>query len=119
MILITKDTSNNATQGYGQVHHIALRVKDKDGLDKWIEKFDKEDLRHSGYIDRFYFKSLYVRLGYILFEIATDGPGFMQDEPYETLGEKLALPPFLEPKREYIESVVKPFNTKRNKNEKE
>ena len=50
----------------------------------------------------------------ILFEWATDGPGFMGDEPYETVGEKLSLPPFLENKREYIESVVRPINTVRS-----
>ncbi len=52
-------------------------------------------------------------LGHILVELATDEPGFMGDEPYETLGEKLSLAPFLENRREYIESVIKPFNTKR------
>ncbi len=50
----------------------------------------------------------------ILFEFATDGPGFANDEPYETLGEKLALPPFLEPKRAEIEKMVRPINTKRS-----
>ena len=46
-------------------------------------------------------------------ELATDEPGFMGDEPYETLGESLSLPPFLEAKRDYIESVIKPFDTQR------
>ena len=49
-----------------------------------------------------------------LFEFATDGPGFMGDEPYETLGEKLSLPPFLESKREHIESLVRPIDTVRS-----
>ena len=57
-------------------------------------------IRNSGEIDRFYFRSLYFREpNGILFEIATDGPGFATDEPMATLGEKLALPPFLEPRR--------------------
>jgi glyoxalase family protein len=49
-----------------------------------------------------------------LFEFATDGPGFMGDEPYETLGEKLSLPPFFEPKRDQIEKLVRPINTVRS-----
>ena len=53
----------------------------------------------------------------ILFEFATDGPGFMGDEPYETLGEKLSLPPFLEPKREEIEKLVRPIDTVRSTKE--
>ena len=69
----------------------------------------------SGYVDRFFFESLYARVApQILFEFATDGPGFMGDEPYETLGEKLSLPPFLESKREQIEKVVRPIDTVRS-----
>jgi glyoxalase family protein len=64
----------------------------------------------SGPVDRFYFRSLYFREpNGILFEIATDGPGFDSDEPIETLGEKLALPPFLEPRRAQIELKLKPL----------
>ncbi|MER1990476.1 MAG: ring-cleaving dioxygenase, partial [Solibacillus isronensis] len=59
--------------------------------------------------------SLYARVAPgILFEWATDGPGFMGDEPYETVGEILSLPPFLENKRDYIESVVRPIDTVRS-----
>ena len=53
----------------------------------------------------------------ILFEFATDGPGFMGDEPYETLGEKLSLPPFLEPQRAAIEKMVRPIDTVRSAKE--
>lgn len=60
-----------------------------------------------------YFEALYARIGHILIEVSTDGPGFMGDEPYETLGESLALPPFLEPQRAYIESEIRPFDTSR------
>jgi glyoxalase family protein len=64
----------------------------------------------SGPVDRFYFRSLYFREpNGILFEIATDGPGFASDEPAESLGEKLALPPFLEPRRAAIEAKLKPL----------
>ena len=64
----------------------------------------------SGPVDRYYFRSLYFREpNGILFEIATDGPGFTADEPLETLGERLALPPFLEPRRAEIEAGLKPL----------
>lgn len=64
----------------------------------------------SGVIDRFYFKSLYFRISNgILFELATDEPGFTADEPLESLGEKLALPPFLEPQRAQIEAGLLPI----------
>jgi glyoxalase family protein len=64
----------------------------------------------SGEVERYYFRSLYFREpNGILFEIATDGPGFTADEPLESLGEKLALPPFLEPKRAQIEAGLKPL----------
>ncbi|HLS66295.1 MAG TPA: ring-cleaving dioxygenase, partial [Pseudogracilibacillus sp.] len=69
----------------------------------------------SGHVDRFYFESLYARVTpHILFEFATDGPGFMEDEPYEKLGEKLSLPPFLEKNREEIERTVRPLDTVRS-----
>lgn len=113
--LIVKEDHNqaNGQQGYGEVHHVAIRVPDREALTYWQTVLEEDGLRHSGYVDRFYFESLYVRVGYILFEFATDGPGFMGDEPYETLGERLSLPPFLESKREMIESAVRPFDTTR------
>jgi glyoxalase family protein len=95
------------------VHHVAFRLAHHDSLAVWQEVFDNLGLANSGYVDRYYFESLYVRIGHILFELATDEPGFMGDEPYETLGESLSLAPFLENRREYIEGVIKPFNTKR------
>jgi glyoxalase family protein len=64
---------------------------------------------NSGLVDRYYFKSLYFRISRgILFELATDGPGFATDEPLATLGEQLALPPFLEPRRREIDANLKP-----------
>ncbi|SFE01763.1 glyoxalase family protein [Lentibacillus persicus] len=105
----------NAQQGYGTVHHSAFRVEDRSVLEEWIERMDKFGFRTSGYVNRFYFESLYVPVApQILFEFATDGPGFMGDEPYETLGEALALPPKLEPKREQIEEFVRPIDTVRS-----
>jgi glyoxalase family protein len=64
----------------------------------------------SGPVDRFYFRSLYFREpNGVLFEIATDGPGFTADEPLEALGKRLALPPFLEARRKEIEAGLKPI----------
>jgi glyoxalase family protein len=69
----------------------------------------------SGYVNRHFFESLYARVApQILFKFATDGSGFMGEEPYETLGGKLSLPPFLEPKREQIEELVRPIDTVRS-----
>lgn len=107
------DTSSQAQQGYGEVHHVAFRVKDHAALAHWAAKYRQLQIGNSGLVDRFYFEALYARIGHILIEISTDGPGFATDEPYETLGEKLALPPFLEGKREEIEAMVRPFNTTR------
>ncbi|WP_017473559.1 ring-cleaving dioxygenase [Amphibacillus jilinensis] len=102
-------------QGYGTVHHVAFRVADREALQEWIDYLPEFGLQTSGYVNRHFFESLYARVApQILFEWATDGPGFMGDEPYETLGEKLSLPPFLEPKREQIESVVRPIDTVRS-----
>ncbi len=65
-------------------------------------------------IDRYYFRSLYFREpGRILYEIATDGPGFAVDEDAATLGESLVLPPFLEPRREEIVAGLRPLDTSR------
>lgn len=102
-------------QGFGTVHHAAFRVEDRAALEEWINKLNRLEIPNSGFVDRFFFQSLYVRVSRgILIEFATDGPGFMGDEPYETLGEKLSLPPFLESKREYIESQVRPIDTVRS-----
>ncbi|SDM47529.1 glyoxalase family protein [Fictibacillus solisalsi] len=99
--------------GRGGVHHVAFRVHDEEELKKWIEKVQNAQFPNSGFVDRFYFKSLYFReLNGILFELATDGPGFATDEDLEHLGESLALPPFLESKRQEIEARLKPLDTK-------
>jgi glyoxalase family protein len=99
-----------ARQGAGGVHHVAFRTPDDAQYDAWAQRLNELDVRNSGAIDRFYFRSLYFREpNGILFEIATDGPGFASDEPMETLGEKLALPPFLEPRRAEIEAGLKPL----------
>jgi len=107
-----------ASQGFGTVHHTAFRVDDRSVLQEWIGHMESFGFQTSGFVDRFFFGSLYTRVApQILFEFATDGPGFMGDEPYETLGEKLSLPPFLEPKRSQIEKLVRPIDTVRSTKE--
>ncbi len=99
-----------AVQGAGAVHHVAFRTPDDAQYDAWAERLNKLRIPNSGKVDRFYFRSLYFREpGGVLFEIATDGPGFAADEPEDKLGEKLALPPFLEPRRKEIEAGLKPL----------
>jgi glyoxalase family protein len=99
-----------ARQGAGAVHHVAFRTPDEAQYHAWARRLTELGIPNSGEIDRFYFRSLYFREpNGILFEIATDGPGFATDEPMEALGEKLALPPFLEPRRAEIEKGLKPI----------
>jgi len=98
-----------ARPGAGGVHHVAFRSNDAD-YDAWAETLNTLGIPNSGKVDRYWFRSLYFREpNGILFEIATDGPGFATDEPMETLGEKLSLPPFLEGKRQQIEASLRPL----------
>ena len=98
-----------AQQGAGSVHHVAFRIPDAD-YETWADRLNQVRLPSSGPVDRFYFRSLYFREpNGILFEIATDGPGFATDESLEALGEKLSLPPFLEGRRKEIEANLKPL----------
>ena len=95
--------------GAGGAHHVAFRIPDAD-YHAWAERLQSLRLPSRGPVDRFYFRSLYFREpNGILFEIATDGPGFATDEPLETLGEKLSLPPFLEAQRPQIEAGLRPL----------
>ena len=96
--------------GRGGAHHVAFRTPTDATYDQWAERLTALGVPNSGKIDRFYFRSLYFREpNGILFEIATDGPGFHADEPIETLGERLSLPPFLEKRRAEIEAGLKPL----------
>lgn len=96
--------------GAGGVHHIAFRTPDEAEQTEWQHRLRRANLATSDLIDRFYFRSLYFREpNGILFEIATDGPGFTSDEDPAHLGERLALPPFLEPRRRQIEAGLRPL----------
>jgi len=99
-----------ARQGAGGVHHVAFRTPD-DAYDAWAERLNTLGIRNSGKVDRYWFRSLYFREpNGILFEIASDGPGFAVDEDQATLGEKIVLPPFLEPERAAIVANLKPID---------
>jgi len=105
------DSKYRGNDGAGGVHHVAWRVRDDAELQAWQKHLESHGYRTSGQVERHYFQSLYFRIpGGILFEIATDGPGFAADgEDPAHLGESLALPPFLEPHRGKIEKNIKPL----------
>ena len=99
-----------AVQGAGAVHHVAYNIP-LDAYDLWADRLKELRIPNSGKVDRYWFKSLYFREpNGILFEIATNGPGFQADEPMESLGETLSLPPFLEARRASIEAKLKPLS---------
>jgi glyoxalase family protein len=99
-----------ARPGAGGVHHVALRVPDGQSMEDWVARLDAAGYRNSGIVDRHYFTSAYVREpNHVLFELATDSPGFEVDGPIDA--ERLSLPPFLEPKRGEIEARLRPLTT--------
>ena len=98
-------------QGAGGVHHVAFRTPTEDEYHAWTEQLNSVGIPNSGEIDRYWFRSLYFREpNGVLFEIATDGPGFSVDEDPQTLGEKVVLPPFLEAHRAQIVGNLKPID---------
>ncbi len=107
VIDVKKSTSQAGYQGVGTVHHIAMRSSDSEHK-QWRRLIDNEGYQVTPFIDRKYFKSIYFReFGNILFEVATDGPGFDVDEPFDQLGETLVLPEKYEPYRARIEHRLK------------
>ena len=108
--VVVEPDAPTAREGAGGVHHVAFRTPDNDSLRLWAERVRDFRIGSSGEVERYYFRSLYFREpNGILFEIATDVPGFTADEPLETLGEHLSLPPFLEGRRQSIEDNLKPL----------
>jgi glyoxalase family protein len=100
--------------GAGGVHHVAFRTPDEDEQAGWLERLAQAGSPNSGVVDRYYFKSLHFREpGGVLFEIATEGPGFAVDENPEPLAERLSLPPYLEGQRATIERGLKPIQPAR------
>ncbi|TMW70725.1 ring-cleaving dioxygenase [Alteribacter natronophilus] len=109
--VIDIDTSVTESGGYGvgTVHHIAWRAEDDENQLEWRSHIQEAGFRVTEVMDRQYFKAVYFReKGGVLFEIATDPPGFLWDEEEDRLGTGLKLPPWLEPSREKIENIVIP-----------
>lgn len=105
--LLEAPGAHNGLGGAGTNHHIAFRVKNEEVLMQYRAKVMESGLNITDKIDRNYFYSLYFREpGGVLFEIATDNPGFAIDEPVEELGQKLLLPPQYEAQRAKIEAVL-------------
>lgn len=99
-----------AGPGAGGVHHVAFRIAD-DAYEAWSDRLNTMRIPNSGQVDRYWFRSLYLREpNGVLFELATDGPGFGVDEEEATLGEKVMLAPFLEPQRARIIANLKPID---------
>jgi len=108
--LIERADGQFGVNSAGTVHHIAFRSADEKEQLRWRQKLLELGLHVTPVIDRFYFHSIYFREpGGILFEIATEGPGFTVDEPVEHLGENLKLPPQYEEHRAEIERVLPPI----------
>ena len=96
--------------GPGTTHHIAWRASSDEEEQQWLERLTELGLRPTAVQDRKYFRSVYFRMpDGVLIEIATDEPGFLVDEPAETLGSALSLPPWLEPERETLERELSPI----------
>jgi glyoxalase family protein len=89
---------------------VAFRTPNDEEHRQWRDRIARVNPTVTPVIDRFYFRSIYFREpGGVLFEVATDGPGFSIDEDVATLGERLSLPPFLEPQRPVIETQLRPI----------
>jgi glyoxalase family protein len=109
--LLTDPALPRGVNGAGTVHHVAFRASDEANQSGARAVLVQSGLQVSPVIDRAYFKSIYYREpGGVLFEIATDQPGFAIDEPVETLGSKLSLPPHLEPHRAAIQAALPKLN---------
>ena len=109
-IVIVEQDGPKEKPGKGSVHHIAIRVKDGKELREWHQRIRDFGFEVMKITDRYYFESLYFREeNGILFELATEGPGFTVDSTIESLGKELDLPPFLEVKRAEFEEKLEPI----------
>lgn len=110
-IVIVEHDGPKEKPGRGSVHHLAIRVKDGENLRFWEKRIQDFGFEVMKITDRYYFESLYFKEeNGIVFELATDGPGFTVDASIEELGTKLDLPPFLESKRAEIEAKLTQIN---------
>lgn len=101
-IMIIEEKGEKKKPGRGYVHHIALSTPDDNTLDEILNVIEEHG-ESSGIIDRYFFKSLYYRENHIMYEFATEVPGFTMDTPVHERGKKLMLPHFFEKRREEIE----------------
>ena len=108
--IIRTDAVVRGRPGKGTIHHVAFRARNQDEQHGWQEALARVGHRTTDVIDRQYFNAISVREpGGVLFEIATDQPGFAVDEPEATMGTKLMLPPQYEPIRDRIERALPPL----------
>ena len=108
--VVQLESTQRGQMGAGTIHHIAFRASDDETQEAWRKALLQKGLDVSPVMDRSYFRSIYFREpGGVLFEIATDAPGFLIDESWETLGESLKLPPQYEANRARIEQVLPPL----------
>jgi glyoxalase family protein len=109
-LLFAEPVEETALIGAGTTHHVAFRVADDAEQRAWLERLVELGLRPTPVQDRTYFRSVYFRMpDGILTEIATDGPGFLVDEPREALGRSLSLPAWLENERATLERELTPI----------
>jgi glyoxalase family protein len=109
--LVVNPKGDRGIQSAGSVHHIAWRTESDDTQLEWLQKIRADGFNPTNVIDRNYFHSIYFREpGGILFELATDNPGFMVDEDLNSLGQNLMLPEKYEERRENIEKRLIPLN---------
>jgi glyoxalase family protein len=110
LVDLAADTVDTGLQAGGTVHHVAFRAPDLETMTRWQHELQAAGVAVTDIRDRQYFKSIYFREpGGVLFEIATDTPGFDIDEPLLELGRSLKLPPWLEPSREQIAAALPPL----------
>ncbi|MBD3617577.1 MAG: VOC family protein [Gracilimonas sp.] len=107
IIIEISDKPEYGKNGRGIVHHIAYRAENEEELEQLRQKVGKKGLQPTQIIDRHWFNSVYYRIpAGVLFEMASDDPGYTVDEEFEELGEHLILPPWLESKRDQIEQIL-------------
>ncbi|SEV99943.1 ring-cleaving dioxygenase [Natrinema salifodinae] len=111
LVDLIETDAGRGRMGVGTVHHVAFEAESVEEQERWRKAFADQGLAPSEVIDRKYFQSIYVREpGGVLFEMATTGPGFTEDEDRDELGSRLALPEWLEDEREQIEAQLPAFD---------
>lgn len=107
-ILAVQTEGETERPGRGSIHHLAIRAKDEAELLYWKDQVRRRGFQTTDVLERFYFKSVYFRESNgLMFELATDGPGFTVDSDVASLGKQLDLPPFFEDRREEIKASLK------------